>query len=121
MFIGYGFRLGTFGIIWSALFLFIMGTIIVTVVKGIAQWVKNNNSPRMTLTSVLVTKRNHSSRHRGANGHRHTTTSYYATFQLESGERIELRVSGEEYGMLVEGDIGYLTFQGTRYLGFERM
>ncbi|MBO5258463.1 MAG: DUF2500 family protein, partial [Clostridia bacterium] len=25
------------------------------------------------------------------------------------------------YGMLVEGDKGYLTFQGTRYLGFERI
>ena len=30
-------------------------------------------------------------------------------------------VTGQEYGMLVEGDKGYLTFQGTRYLGFERI
>ena len=29
--------------------------------------------------------------------------------------------SGKEYGMLVEGDIGKLTFQGTRYHGFERI
>ena len=27
---------------------------------------------------------------------------------------------GSDYGMLVEGDIGKLSFQGTRYLGFER-
>jgi hypothetical protein len=33
---------------------------------------------------------------------------------------MELRVDGEEYGLLVEGDQGLLTFQGTRYLGFER-
>jgi len=36
-------------------------------------------------------------------------------------DRIELCVSGTEYGMLVEGDTGRLTFQGTRYLSFERI
>jgi len=30
-------------------------------------------------------------------------------------------MTGQEYGMLVEGDKGNLTFQGTRYLGFERI
>jgi len=29
-------------------------------------------------------------------------------------------VSSYEYGMLVEGDFGKLSFQGTRYLGFTR-
>ena len=33
---------------------------------------------------------------------------------------MELHVSGSEYGMLAEGDNGRLTFQGTRYLSFER-
>ncbi len=28
---------------------------------------------------------------------------------------------GTDYGMLAEGDRGRLTFQGTRFLGFERM
>ena len=37
-----------------------------------------------------------------------------------SGDRMELRLSGAEYGMLAEGDRGRLTFQGTRYLSFER-
>ena len=52
--------------------------------------------------------------------HTHTATSYYATFQVESGDRIEFLVSGTEYGMLAEGDRGMLTFQGTRYLNFRR-
>lgn len=57
----------------------------------------------------------------GAHGY-HTTssTSYYVTFQVESGDRMEFSVSGAEYGMLIEGDRGRLSFQGTRYLGFER-
>ena len=33
---------------------------------------------------------------------------------------MELLIPREEYGMLVEGDQGSLTFQGTRYLGFQR-
>lgn len=31
-----------------------------------------------------------------------------------------MNVSGQEYGMLIEGDHGKLTFQGTRYLEFQR-
>lgn len=58
----------------------------------------------------------------GAQGyHTTTSTSYYVTFQVESGDRMELQVNGSEYGMLVEGDHGKLSFQGTRYLGFERL
>ena len=33
---------------------------------------------------------------------------------------MELSVKSSEYGMLAEGDSGRLTFQGTRFLGFER-
>ena len=46
---------------------------------------------------------------------------FHVTFQVESGDRMELPVSGREYGMLAEGDIGKLTFKGTRYLSFERV
>ena len=49
-----------------------------------------------------------------------TSTFYYVTFQFESGDRTEFSLGGTQFGMLVEADIGMLTFQGTRYLGFER-
>lgn len=49
-----------------------------------------------------------------------SSSTYYVTFQVESGDRMEFAVSGNEYGMLVEGDKGSLTFQGTRYLSFLR-
>ena len=42
------------------------------------------------------------------------------TFQVESGDRMEFHVPGNEYGLLAEGDAGRLSFQGTRYLAFER-
>jgi len=39
---------------------------------------------------------------------------------VESGDRFELQLQGQEYGLLVEGDRGKLTFQGTRFLEFQR-
>ena len=46
--------------------------------------------------------------------------SYHVTFQVESGDRMELKVIRSEYDMLLVGDRGRVSFQGTRYLGFER-
>ena len=43
------------------------------------------------------------------------------TFQVDSGDRMELYMAGHKFGLLLEGDRGNLTFQGTRYLGFERI
>lgn len=52
--------------------------------------------------------------------HRTSSTDYYVTFTVEGGERLVLEVNRHEYGYLVVNDEGKLTFQGTRYLGFER-
>ena len=123
---GFGFGMGfdMFGIMFTIVFVLVIGTFIVTAVKGIGQWNKNNHSPRLTVPATVVSKRTNVTRHDhgGANGHHHhhTSTTYYVTFQVESGDRMELHVAGHEYGLLVEGDNGRLTFQGTRYLGFER-
>ena len=99
----------------------ILGMILVTFVRELSQRNRNNHSPRLTVEATVVAKRQSFSSHRSG-GEMHTTTStrYFATFQVESGDRMELTVSGSDYGMLVEGDIGKLSFQGTRYLGFER-
>ena len=121
---GFAFGFDMFGIMFTLVFVLVIGTFIVTAVRGISQWNKNNNSPRLTVPALVVAKRTNVTRHHhgGANGHHHhhTSTTYYATFQVESGDRMELHMTGNEYGMLVEGDQGNLSFQGTRYLGFER-
>lgn len=104
--------------------------IVVTVVRGLAQWNRNNHSPRLTVDATVVSKRMDVSHHRHANAgdasgahgfHTTTSTSYFVTFQVDSGDRMELCLDGREYGMLAEGDFGKLSFQGTRYLGFERI
>lgn len=45
---------------------------------------------------------------------------YYVTFQFPDGSRAELQVPSPEYGVLVVGDQGTLSWQGPRYLGFAR-
>ena len=109
--------------IFYLMFFFVFGMFIFVFVKGIGEWVKNNNSPRLSVDAKIVDKRSHTSRHHhNHNGHMHSSssTSYYVTFEVESGDRMELRVPRSEFGLLVEGDEGKLSFQGTRYLGFER-
>lgn len=115
---------GMFNIMFTIVFLLVTGAFVVILVKGISEWNKNNHSPRLTVPATIIAKRTNVSRHRhgGANGHHHhhTSTTYYVTFQVESGDRMEFHISGQEYGLLIEGDKGNLSFQGTRYLGFER-
>ena len=122
----FGFNFGMFNFMFSVVFFIVVAVFVVTFVKGIMQWNKNNRSPRLTVEARVVTKRtdvSHHHHHHGTDvhmGHTSSSTTYYVTFEVESGDRMELKVQGFDFGMLVEGDGGRLTFQGTRFLGFER-
>lgn len=115
-----------FSLLVPLVFIAVFGLVIYIVIKGIAQWNKNNNSPILTVGARVVAKRTAVDSHMHHHGdnmamnHSSTSTTYYATFEVESGNRMELKIPGREYGMLAGGDIGRLTFQGTRYKGFER-
>ena len=111
--------------IFLLMFIAVFGLIAFTIARGIKEWNNNNHSPRLTVDAKVVAKRtnvSHSSHHHGttAGVHHSSSTSYYVTFEVESGDRMELHMAGHQYGLLIEGDKGKLTFQGTRYLGFER-
>lgn len=111
-------------IIFYIIFLLVICVFVVILVKNISQWVKNNNSPRLSVDATVVTKRTHISHHHhnhGPHAHVSHSSSYYVTFQVQSGDRMELHVSSYEYGQLAEGDRGVLHFQGTRYQGFDRI
>ena len=121
---GFGALSGVFPLL--ALAVFILFAVIL--VKGVAQWSRNNNSPRLTVECVIVDRRTETTMHQtpvagdasGAHGfHTTTDTTHLVTFQVESGDKLEFIVSGSEYARLAEGTQGKLTFQGTRYLGFE--
>lgn len=96
---------------------------LVSALRSVSQWHTNNQSPRLTVEATIVAKRAHVSTHRHSHNddfHTGRSTTYYVTFQVASGDRMELKVESSEYGLLVEGDKGLLSFQGTRYQGFQR-
>ncbi|MBQ9119341.1 MAG: DUF2500 domain-containing protein [Lachnospiraceae bacterium] len=113
----FGMFHGMFFLVFFAVF----AVIIFSIGKSALQWGRNNRQPVLTVPAEVVAKREHVSGHHGHNNmHYHSSTSYYVTFEVESGDRMELQVNGDNYGYMIEGDFGRLTFQGTRFLSFDR-
>jgi hypothetical protein len=115
--------ISTFGIIFfsiagliALIALLIFGVVVFGLAKGVSVWNRNNNSPLLTVPAVLVTKRQEHSRDRDS-----STTWYFATFELPGHDRIELPMHGHQWGTLVDGDRGQLTYQGTRFKAFDRV
>lgn len=70
---GFGLGFGAFGAMFTVMFVAVIGMFVVTAVKGIGQWNKNNNSPRLMVPAVIVEKRTNV--HRGGGEHHHTSTT----------------------------------------------
>ena len=120
--LGFDFMFTLVPVMSMLIFGLVFVVIVASLVRSGKQWHRNNNSPRLTVDAKVLAKRHDVSRRRSAGEHHHyrTVNTYYVTFEVESGDRMELQLQGHEYGLLIEGDKGKLTFQGTRYLGFER-
>lgn len=76
---------------------------------------KNSCSPLISRNAIIIGKRQ-----KVSGGENSTSTWYYITFKFDDGSREEFSVSGQKYGILVEGDEGKLHSQGTWFKGFER-
>lgn len=48
---------------FTLIFITVFGLIIFTIIRGIGEWNKNNQSPRLTVEASIVAKRTHVSRH----------------------------------------------------------
>lgn len=109
--------------LFSLMFLLVCGLVLYTMIRSIAYYIRNATSPVLTARAKVLSKRFEVARHahrQGDHVYHSTSTSYYATFELENGERIELVMNGKQYGLLLEGDRGLLTYQGEWYKDFER-
>ena len=111
-----------FPVMFTIVPLLMCAILLMGVFRTFKDWRHNEQSPRLTVPVTVVAKRTayrrtmSDKRSTYANAH----TNYFATFQVESGDRFELPLEGSQFGLLVEGDTGKLTFQGTRFLKFER-
>lgn len=106
-----------FFIMFAIVFVIVISIFIIEIISSIVRWNKNNQSPRLSVKAKIVGKRTEVS---GGARNSSAFTRYYITFQVESGDRMELLVDASEYGMMAEGDQGTLQFQGTRFLSFDR-
>ncbi|GAA1160487.1 DUF2500 domain-containing protein [Ornithinicoccus hortensis] len=114
-----GLVAGSFLIIFLgvlAVFAVIIVLIVTQVQRARRERQANEAAPVLTFPAQVVAKRTGTS----GGGETRTRTHYFVTFQRPDGMRMELSVSGEEYGMLAEGDTGQVTHQGTWYRGFTR-
>lgn len=93
----------------------IIGIFLIIVLKGLGIWVSNNNSEVITKKCRVVDKRTEVW---GGSGDSSASTSYYITFEFEDHSRTELQLNGNEFGLIVVGDRGELTYQGTRFKDF---
>ncbi len=111
----FGFNLITslFPFMFIGVFALVMFIFISTFIKGAKQNKINRNSPTLDVQAKVVAKR---MAVRGDHSH----TYYYVTFEVPSGDRMELHVQGADYGMMVEGDNGILRFRGSEFLSFTR-
>jgi hypothetical protein len=86
------------------------------IVRAAIQGIRTRRLPVASMSARVVGKRTWT----GGYLFHMVSTDYYVTFQLDTGERREFRVTGHAYGTLVAGDDGLLSAQGMRFVGFER-
>ena len=115
------------GNFYITIFIILFATIIgFSIIFIVVHWIKDKRSPRIVVYSTISNKRTqkdnvYRQRNAAPGMHTHKIITYYVTFDSETGEQIELRVSKLKYSKLRKGYKGKLTFQGTKYIGFERV
>lgn len=100
-------------------FIFVFGTIIYRTIHV----AKDKKKPIIPVRAKVVSKRTqlHGGNNMHHDMHTHAHTYYYATFEFENGERMELAIPSHHIGYIVEGDTGILSFQGNLFVKFDRM
>ena len=105
-------------LIFVAVFGFAIFMVFKAIFNSIAEKQYNDSQPVLTKDVKITGKRSAVS---GGSGDSSVSTYYYITFEfVEDRQRLELEVEDEIYGLTAEGDSGKLTFQGRRFLDFER-
>lgn len=113
--------LDIFSIVFTVITILIICVFIAIVVMAIRKCIKINNSPRLNSQAKVISKRTALSCYANTSNIVNSANStYYVTFEFDSGDNYELSVTEQEYESLSEGESGIVCFQGTRFLSFER-
>jgi len=96
----------------------VVGTFLFVIVKGLSTWTSNNSAQLLKRKCTVVDKRTEVW---GGSGDSSANTNYFITFEFEDNSRTELYVKANQFGLIVVGDQGELTYQGTRFKEFVRL
>lgn len=111
------------GLLFSLLPLLILGLLVVAIVVLVVMASKSGSKKQQAAQNAsaapgqpqalqgkakVITKRVHGG------------TMYYVGLELTDGSRLELNVTGAQYGVIVEGDEGVATWQGSSLVSFQR-
>ena len=88
MFWGFSLLETIFPILFFMAFSLVLGIFILSLVRGIQTYRKNNAAPVLTVQCRVVDKRMEVSHRMDGNALPHSFVRYYATFQVESGDRL---------------------------------
>lgn len=94
----------------------VFGLVGAIIFSAISETIRVSRLPIEEAPAHVVAKRQDTS----GMGDSSVSTSYFVTFEFSGGRREELRTPPKEYGLLAEGDLGMLTYQGPKFLGFDR-
>lgn len=106
-------------VLMKLIFILMVGIVIAKIIGHCLQWNYKQQLPRCTVIATVVSKRT-SIIYLSDTDHHHTSRRYFVTFKMKNGDRMEFCVSAPEYMRLTENNKGMLSFQGTRYMEFER-
>jgi len=102
-------------ILCFVMFFLALSALIVYLFQHFTQWQRNRMAPRLSVGADVVSKRSDRfipTDDAPPNG------DYFVTFEMEGGDRMELKLPGRDFWRIAEGDFGRLTFQGSRYIAF---
>lgn len=84
---------------------------------------RNNTLPILTTSATLVSKRKDIiAQPPGINPKNQIapSTTFFASFRLPDSQTVEVQVNDVQFATLTEGEVGQITYQGTRFLGFTK-
>jgi hypothetical protein len=103
-----------------------IATIAIVIIKGLLEWSKNNKLPVKSIRSSVLAKNSETKLrighgHTGHSDNSNSSSRTIRTITFQSSidnTRHVFRVNRKVFDLIVEGDIGILVHQGTRYHSF---
>lgn len=87
-------------------------------------WTYGGGKPIITVNSKVINKRVRTFHDTQSYGDMipsyNYITSYYVTFEMESEEKLEFSITDVEFENIAIGDTGKLSYQGSKFLAFEK-